>query len=395
MVYKHRQSPTKPLVWWPIMLTTTIAVVTSTVSFYSFWRSQLQSKLDKPTPISSPVMTTVTALGYLQPEGEVIRLSAANSQGGVRVAKLFVKQGSWVGEGQTIAIVDSYYPRLASLEMAQKQVLVAQASLNQVKAGAKAGDISAQKATIARLEADLEGATSVKQAAIVRLVAELDNVKSENQRYQHLYKLGAISASEAQAKYLRVKVARQQYQEAKASHERILKTIQQQLIEANAKLRSMTEVRLTDVQAAQAIVENAKAAVKQAQAELELSSVRSPINGQILKINTRPGEIISNTGIADIGRTQQMYVVAEIYQTDIKKVRLGQSAVITSDALPQELHGTVTDIGLQLGKQNIFNNLQTDTDNKVVEVKIRINNMKAHKEITALTNLQVQVSIGI
>lgn len=395
MVYKHRQSPTKPLVWWPIMLTGAIAIVTSTVSLYSFARSHLKSKLDTPTPVSTPVMTTVTALGYLQPEGEVIRLSAPNSQGGVRVAKLFVKQGSWVREGQTVAIVDSYYPRLAALEMAKKQVLVAQASLKQVKAGAKAGDISAQQATIARLEADLEGATSVKQATIARLVAELDNVTGENQRYQQLYKLGAISASEAEAKYLRVKVARQQYQEATASGERILKTLQQQLIEAKAKLASMTEVRLTDVEAAQAIVENAKAAVKQAQAEWELSSVRSPINGQILKINTRPGEIISHTGIADIGRTQQMYAVAEIYETDIKKVRPGQSAVITSDALPQQLHGTVTDIGLQLGKQNIFNNLQADTDNKVVEVKIRINNMNAHKEITALTNLQVQVRISI
>lgn len=395
MVYKQRQSPTKPLVWWPIMLTGAIAIVTSTVSLYSFARSQLRSQSDISTPISSPVMTTVTALGYLQPEGEVIRLSAPNSQGGVRVAKLFVKQGSWVNQGEIIAIVDSYYPRLAALEIAQKQVLVAQASLNQVKAGAKAGDISAHKATIARLEADLEGAISVKRATIVRLEAELDNVASENQRYQQLYKLGAISASEAEAKYLRVKVARQQYQEAKASQERILKTLQQQLIEAKAKLRSMTEVRLTDVEATQAMVENAKAAVKQAQAELELTSVRSPINGQILKINTRPGEIISNTGIAEIGRTQQMYVVAEIYETDIKKVRVGQSAVITSNALPTQLSGTVTDIGLQLGKQNIFNNLQADTDNKVVEVKIRINDMKAHKEITALTNLQVQVSINI
>lgn len=32
--------------------------------------------------------------------------------------------------------------------------------------------------------------------------------------------------------------------------------------------------------------------------------VRSPIDGQVLKINTRPGEIISNTGIAELGRTQ-------------------------------------------------------------------------------------------
>jgi HlyD family secretion protein len=395
MVYKQRQPLIKSNGWWSIMLTAATAVIASTISVYSFSQYQLKSQLDSPTRSTSPVITAVTALGYLEPEGKVIRLSAPNSQGGVRVAKLLVNQGSWVRQGQTIAILDSYYPRLAALEKAQKQVLVAQASLNQVKAGAKTGDISAQKAIIARLEADLDGAISVQKATITRLKAELRNVESENQRYQQLYKIGAISASESEAKNLRVEIIQQQYKEAKADHKRIVENIQKQLMEAKAKFKSITEVRPTDVQVAQANVESAKSSVKQAQAELELSSVRSPISGQILKINTRPGEIVSATGIADLGRTQQMYVVAEIYETNIKKVRLGQSAVITSDALPKELHGIVTDIGLQVGKQNIFNNLQADTDNKIVEVKIRINNMEDHKKITALTNLQVQVRIDI
>ncbi|PHJ63052.1 ABC transporter permease [Nostoc linckia z18] len=395
MVYKQRQPLTKPVNWYLIMLTAAMAVVPITLSFYSFSRFQLTSKLDSSVPSDSPTITAVTALGSLEPEGEVIRLSAPNFQGGVRVGKLFVKPGSWVHEGQIIAVLDSYYPRLAALEKAQKQVLVAQANLNQVKAGAKVGDISAQQATITRLQADLLGAMSAQQATTARLEAELRNAESENQRYQHLYKVGAISASESETRRLRVEVLQQQYNEAKASENRIVKTIQQQLIEAKAKFASITEVRSTDVQAAQANVESVKASVKQAQVELDLSSVRSPIAGQILKINTRPGEIIGSAGIADLGRTQQMYAIAEVYETDIKKVRLGQSVVITSDALPKELRGTVTDIGLQVEQQNMFNNLQADTDNKVIQVKIRINNMKDNKQITALTNLQVQVRIDI
>jgi HlyD family secretion protein len=379
------------------MLTTAMAGVPVTLSLYSFARSQLTSKLDSlaPSSSSSPIMTAVTALGRLEPEGEVIRLSAPNSQGGVRVAKMLVKQGSWVRQGQIVAVLDSYSPRLAALEKAQKQVLVAEASLNQVKAGAKAGDISAQQAAIARLEADLSGAISAQQATIARLEAELRNAESENQRYQQLYKVGAISASESEARRLQVEILQQQCKEAKASHNRIVETIQQQLMEAKAKFASITEVRATDVQAAQANVESAKASVKQAQTEVDLSYVRSPITGQVLKINSRPGEIIGATGIADLARTQQMYAVAEVYETDIKKVRPGQSVVITSDALPKPLRGTVTNIGLQVGQQNIFNNLQADTDNKVIEVKIRINNMKDNKQITALTNLQVQVRIDI
>ncbi|WP_445633460.1 ABC transporter membrane fusion protein DevB [Nostoc sp. DSM 114161] len=395
MVYKQRQPLTKPVSWYLIILSAAMAIVPVTLSFYSFSRFQLTSKLDSPTPSNSPAIAAVTALGSLEPEGEIIRLSAPNSQGGVRVAKLFVKQGSWVRQGQIVAVLDSYYPRLAALEKAQKQVLVAQANLNQVKAGAKAGDISAQQATITRLEADLSGAISAQQATTARLEAELRNAESENQRYQQLYKVGAISASESEARRLRVEILQQQYNEAKASHNRIVETIQQQLMEAKAKFASITEVRSTDVQAAQANVESAKASVKQAQAELDLSSVRSPIAGQILKISTRPGEIIGATGIADLGRTQQMYAIAEVYETDIKKVRLGQSVVITSDALPKQLRGTVTDIGLQVEQQNMFNNLQADTDNKVIKVKIRIENMENNKQIAALTNLQVQIRIDI
>ncbi|RCJ23057.1 ABC transporter permease [Nostoc sp. ATCC 43529] len=395
MVYKQRQPLTKPVSWYLIMLTAAMAVVPVTLSVSTFSRFQLTSKLDSPTPSNSPTITAVTALGSLEPEGEVIRLSAPNSQGGVRVAKLFVKQGSWVRQGQIVAVLDSYYPRLAALEKAQKQVLVAQANLNQVKAGAKTGDISAQKATITRLKADLSGAMSAQQATTARLKAELRNAESENHRYQQLYKVGAISASKSEARHLQVEILQQQYNEAKASHNRIVETIQQQLMEAKAKFASITEVRSTDLQAAQANVESAKASVKQAEAELDLSSVRSPIAGQILKISTRPGEIIGTTGIADLGRTQQMYAIAEIYETDIKKVRLGQSVVITSDALPKQLRGTVTDIGLQIEQQNMFNNLQADTDNKVIQVKIRIDNMEDNKEIAALTNLQVQVRIDI
>ena len=115
-----------------------------------------------------------------------------------------------------------------------------------------------------------------------------------------------------------------------------------------------------------------------------------------MKINTWPGEIIGTTGIADLGRTQQMYVVAEVYETDIKKVRIGQSAIITSDALPGKLRGKVTDIGLQVGKQNIFNNNpQADTDNKIVDVKIRIDNLQDNQRVAGLTDLQVEVIIDI
>lgn len=403
MVQKQRQTFIKPFGWWTVILVIFMAIVPGVVSLDSILRFQLLSKLQlrdaqQEAPKTSPAVTAVAALGRLEPQGEVIRLSTADSQGGVglRVAKLLVKKGDQVQQGQVVAILDSYNLRFTALEKAQKQVLVAQASLDQVKAGAKAGDIFAQQATIARLQAELRGEVSVQQATIARLQAELRNAKSENQRYQQLYKEGAISASDFDTKRLRVDTVQQQLNEAMASFNRTVETTQKQLSEAYARLNSIAEIRPTDVQAAQTNIDTAKASVKQAQADLELSIVRSPINGRVLEIHTKPGEIIGSTGIAELGHTQQMYVVAEVYETDIKKVRLGQSAIITGSAFTGELYGTVAEIGLQVGQQNIFNNNPgADRDNKVIDVKIRIDRPTDSQKVTALTGLQVDVLINI
>ncbi|WP_414576440.1 ABC exporter membrane fusion protein [Anabaena sp. CCY 9402-a] len=397
MVNKQKQSSLKPLGAWTIVLMLVMAIVPGLISLYTISRSQLKSRLQVPDePKTYARISAIAALGRLEPQGEVIRLSAADSQGGARVAQVLVKKGAWVRQGQVVAILDSYNTRLAALETAQKQVSVAQASLNQVKAGAKAGDISAQEATIARLEAELRGEVSAQEATIARLQAELRNAKSENQRYQQLYKEGAISASDSDTRRLRVDTVQQQLNEAIASLNRTVETLQKQLHEAYARLNSITEIRPTDVQAAQTDIDTAIASVKQAQANLDLSVVRSPINGQVLKVHTRAGEIIGNLGIADLGHTKQMYVVAEVYETDIQKVQLGQSAIITSNAFAGELRGTVKEIGLQVGQQNIFNNNPgADRDNKVIDVRIRIDSVADNQKVSTLTDLQVEVLIQI
>ncbi len=397
MVQKERQSIIKPVGQWTLVLTVAMALATGAISFYSL--SQFRSTFQRPelaTPKSTPPISDVGALGRLEPQGEVINLSAPAYLEGARVAKLLVKKGNRVLAGQVVAILDSHARRLAASEQSQKQVQVAQARLAQVKAGAKAGDITAQNATIARLAAELHGEVAAQKATIARLEAELQNYQTENRRYQQLYQDGAISASDSDSKRLRVETVQQQLNEAKATLNRTVETTQDQLSEAKAKLASIAEVRPTDIQLAQAEVDSAKAAVKQAQADLDLTYIRAPVDGQILEIHTWLGEIIGSEGIAELGQTNQMYVVAEVYETDVEKVRLGQSATITSAAFLGELRGTVSEIDLQVSKQNIFNaNPKADTDNKVVEVKIRINDLAESMRVAGLTNLQVQVVIHI
>jgi HlyD family secretion protein len=400
MLHREKHSFTKPVSFCPIILASSGVIATGVISIYglSYFHFQKTSKsastISSITPNLVPTITAVAALGRLEPQGEVICLSAPNSQTGIRVNQLLVKKGDKIRQGQVLAILDSYIPNLAALEKAKRQVEVSQANLQQVEAGAKLGDIFAQKAAISRLEAELRGSFFTQKATIARLEAELKNSETENKRYQKLYQDGAISASDADTKRLRRDTVQQQLNEANASLKRTIETLQKQLTESKARLNSIAEIRPTDVQVAQANLQSAKASVQQAQAELNLSSIRSPINGQVLKINTWPGEIIGNKGILELGQTQQMYVVAEVYETDIKKVRLGQKAIITSEAFPGKIKGTVADIGLQVGRQNIFNtNPGSNTDNRIVDVKIRIDNLADNQRLSSLTNLQVQALI--
>lgn len=336
----------------------------------------------------------VTALGRLEPKGEVIKLSAPTSSGEVsRVQRLLVQQGSKVKAWQVVAILDSRDRLQAAVEKAQEDVKVDRARLAQIKAGAKSGEIQAKTAEVSRTEAEGNGQIATTTATISRLNAELNNAQVEYKRYQLLYTNGAISASMRDSKLLTVKTVTQQLNETKANLQRIKGAQKQQVIAAKAILDQIKEVRAVDVQVAQATVRSSQTAVKTAQANLDLAYVRATRDGQILKIHTFPGELIGQEGIVELGKTDEMYVIAEVYETDVTKIKRGQSVVITSNAFPDKLKGTVNEIGLQIGKNDILkSDPTTDTDSRVVEVKI-ILDANASQKVSGLTNLQVTAAI--
>ena len=181
----------------------------------------------------------------------------------------------------------------------------------------------------------------VEGADVERLRAELANAERELQRNQPLHRRGTLSDSAWQAVVLARDVAR--------------------------------------------------ASLARAEAELALSTVRSPIEGQVLEIHAREGERVEPEGIAEIGATAQMMAVAEVYETDVGRVRVGQRARIRSPALPRELGGEVERVGLKVSKQDVLStDPVADVDTRVVEVEIRLLEPEA---AAALTNLRVEVVI--
>ncbi|MGE5233909.1 MAG: efflux RND transporter periplasmic adaptor subunit [Acidobacteriota bacterium] len=138
----------------------------------------------------------------------------------------------------------------------------------------------------------------------------------------------------------------------------------------------------------------AAAALRKAQAESDLSHVRAPVAGRVLAIHTRAGEKVGADGILEIAEQGPMYAVAEVYETDVPRVRPGQRARVTSPALGgRVLQGTVEKVGLQVEAQRV---LGTDPgasrDARVVEVEIRLDDGSVAED---LTGLQVEVMIDV
>jgi HlyD family secretion protein len=337
----------------------------------------------------------VTALGRLEPKGEVIQISVSNTEGSTKIAQLLVKQGNRIRTGQVIAILDSYDSRLAALEEAKQKVNLAQANLDRVRAGAKSGEIAAKKAEINRIRAELRWKTSALDTDIARQKAELQNANIEAKRYQALYISGAVSASQRDSKQLAADTILQTYSEAKMSRSLNVATLTQGINEAEATLNRISEVRQVDLRVEEAEVNRSLAFLRKAEKDLNLVFVRSPKNGQVLKVNAYPGEVVGSQGIISLGDTSQMYAVAEVYEIDISQVRIGQMAKVTSDGLAKPLIGIVDQVGLEIAKKDVLDtDPASDVDARVVEVKVRLSEVDSQR-VAGLSNLSVKVAITI
>ncbi len=287
---------------------------------YAFRQSKADSANQPVTPVvpEKANTTSVSALGRIEPQGEVIQVSSSPSIAGAKVKTLLVQEGDEIKKGDIIAITTDYDTEEAKMQRAEKEVKIAQANLAIVKAGAKEGEINAQKATIERLKAELEAQKDMdrakinrltaqlttqkkeKQANIQRLQAELDNARSDWQRYQQLAEEGVISASDLDKRKLDVATANESLAEAQASYQMTVSTINEEIleakaeslqndstlgkeiIEAQARLDEISEVRDVDVTKAEAELEQAIAFLKQSQVDLELTQIKAPIDGEIL-----------------------------------------------------------------------------------------------------------------
>ena len=428
------------------------------------------SEATKPKPpvvvAPPPKITSVTALGRLEPAGEVTKLTASSSQTAL-VRELLVREGEKVVPNQVVAVLDTVSMKQAQLAKAKEDIRFAQTNLDKVKAGAKGGEIAAQRSEVLRIQQELRGQVTTSKTILDRLKQQLiwdgtaqgdrvgelqkqlvgevatsesevrrltlvaQNTETELQRYQKLFDAGGTTAILLDSKRLARDTARQeiakeqskrsqiievlrkqisgnsatkkridstliqQIKEAEATYNKNVATLNEQINQAKANVDRLVEVRPVDLRSAEAEIAKAQAAARQAQADLEMSYVRSPIAGEVFKIQTKPGEAPSNQGILEIAQNDQMMAVAEVYESDISKVKVGQIAEINSESgsFVGKIQGKVVQVGLQVAKKDVLKtDPAADVDSRVVEVKILIDPAQSNL-IRGLTYSKVEVKI--
>jgi HlyD family secretion protein len=278
----------------------------------------------------------VAALGRIEPAGGVLRIGAPSIpdaiSGGVLVA-LHVDRGDDVKAGQLLAELDT--------------AAVGRARVTESAAAVETARRSATAATSIAEEACVRAGVAARQA----------------QRMTDLLGRGLASREESEL--------------AQG--------------EADAGAASCA-ARRSEARVAEARVAAAEATHARHRAELERSYVRAPVDGRVLDLHARPGEVVGAGGVLELGQVREMYAIAEVYETEIRLVRTGQRARVTSAALGGPLTGTVTRIRPKVQKlDEIGTDPAARKDARIVEVEVRLDDPKAAAN---LTYLQVEVEIG-
>ena len=205
----------------------------------------------------------------------------------------------------------------------------------------------------------------------------------------HFKKKAQVEAAEARIKVLEAQHAAEQT--ALAFNKR------EYLRHQSLELSSATSVSLADskrlafeqsqinLKRLTAEIAQARSEQKIDEAELSNTQITAPISGTILKIHTRPGERIGDRGLLEMADLSQLDVVAEVYESDLLQVKIGQPGCIHAAGFKRNYRAQVRELGFLVRKNDINDtDPLADRDNRIIEVRLTL-------EPEAVTDLRHQI----
>ncbi|WP_114993126.1 HlyD family efflux transporter periplasmic adaptor subunit [Synechococcus sp. UW179A] len=132
------------------------------------------------------------------------------------------------------------------------------------------------------------------------------------------------------------------------------------------------------------------------EADLNDSELRSPIDGTVLKLRARVGERPTAEGVMEVGASQSMEALIEVYESDINRIKLGEPVTLISEngGFEGDLRGTVERISPQVRQRQVLSTDPTgDADARIVEVLVRLDPGSTQR-VSRLSGLKVIARFG-
>jgi len=278
-----------------------------------------------PTFLTAPVergsiSTLVKASGTVE---AVVSVDVSSQLSG-RIAEVFVGFNDAVAAGQPIAQID---PEIFAARVNEEK-----AALRVAKANAEVQKATVERAVVAVAIAQMAEKLAKEQSIAIK--AKQDELERDLLRKLALVRTGSATARDlSQTQALRDAGAA----DLRASLEQIeMKT--EAIASAEAE-RHMAEASLEN---AQAVVGERKAALDQAQFDLDRTVLRAPIDGIIIKRDVNPGQTVAvsleaKTLFKIANDLREMEVHGKIDEADVGQLKVGQTAQFTVDAYPDRI----------------------------------------------------------
>jgi HlyD family secretion protein len=363
-----------------------VGVAAGGAGFYFLFRGGPE-KAEGPAIRPAKTMTKVTALGRLEPATGVRTLGIPVPD---RVLEIYkgVHEEAHVKKNQPLVKLESYLARELELKSIIQQLADAREKVASLNRKGQA-QIELDRLRIQQLKelGPLDEKMQIGQRDLLE-----QQLKAARENLTRIKALGnTISPQDREEQELRVAQLEIKVAGAVNSLRRLQKAGELDLLAANAQLAASKAALASALK--EVSLEALESQKHLAEIRLDQAVLWAPREGTILKVLARSGELVGvGQPILQMGDTTQMVAVAEVYETDIHRVRKGSQAVITGRALEGELKGEVVQIGAMVGKNRVYDVDPTaEVDHRVVEVRILL---KESDKVAGLINHQVKVEIA-
>lgn len=269
---------------------------------------------------------------------------------------LFVRYGQTVVKGQVIAHLST---RALTGQIEQAQATIGQNQLQVQQAEANALQQQAQTRTAilqaAAAERNAEANLASAQATLIGDEATLHNAEQSLARAKTLYADGLIAQKDVESAQLAVRTAQAQVEAQRQMIDGQRQTVagQKQALAAAKAAGLQDIVKRKDIQVARQQVRNAQGALKTAQSQRALYTLRAPLSGQITAVGANLGETVdTTTKIASIANLSRLQLQLAVPAASAPEVHPGARVTFTTEALPgRTLQTTIVRVASQADPQ--------------------------------------------